>query len=264
MTNSPKVVIGMAVYSTEENRKDECLEKCLASLMAQLLDNKDYKLVLSVNGMTNNTIEFIRLFKRLGVVHDVIFNDTNIGTAEAINKVWERYPNSHCLKMDDDVVIHSTNWLDLMVECIERDPNIGIIGLKRKDCWEKPSNPNPDYKSELIMLPQEAGQKWLIVEKVKHVIGTCQLYNRALLDKIGYLYQPSLYGYDDVLASWRSHIAGFKNVHFPQIEIDHIDDGKTPYQGWKERHSGEQTQNVIRIVDQYLNGTKSIYYNPFQ
>jgi hypothetical protein len=88
------------------------------------------------------------------------------------------------------------------------------------------------------------------------------MYNSALLDKIGYLYQPSLYGYDDVLASYRSELAGFKNVFLPQIEIDHVDEGKTEYQGWKERHAGEQTQNVIKIVDEYINGTRLIYYQP--
>jgi thiaminase len=49
----------------------------------------------------------------------------------------------------------------------------------------------------------------------------------------------------------------------PQIEIDHIDNGGTPYQSWKEKHSGEVTQQVIREVNEYIAGTKSIYYNPF-
>lgn len=258
-----KVLLGMAVYSTEENKKDYCLERTLHSLVGQLANRPEYKLQLSINAATSMTWEILDSFDFL--IDNVIVNEKNIGTAEAINKVWyNRKHDTHCLKMDDDVVIHSDNWLDLMVEAIEREPKIGIIGLKRKDCWEKPQHDNPDFKSELIMLPQVAGEKWIVVEKCKHIIGTCQLYNHALLDKMGYLYQPSLYGYDDVLASWRSHISGFMNVHLPQIEIDHIDDGKTPYQDWKHRHSGEQTQNVINIVNQYLNGSKSIYYNPYE
>lgn len=258
-----KVLLGMAVYSTEENKKDECLDMTLHSLFSQLYSRPEYKLRLSVNAHTESTLRILDEHKF--IIDEVIFNSENIGTAEAINKVWKgRNPDTHCLKMDDDVVIYSANWLDLMVEAIEREPNIGIIGLKRKDCWENPTHNNMDYRSQLIMLPQEAGQKWLVVERCKHIIGTCQLYNSKLLEKIGYLYQPSLYGYDDVLASYRSHVAGFMNVHFPQIEIDHIDDGKTPYQGWKERHAGEQTRNVSNIVDQYLNRSKSIYYNPFE
>jgi GT2 family glycosyltransferase len=255
-----KALIGMAVYCTETNKKDDCLQRTLESLSHTATN---YDLILSVNSRTERTKSIINDYIRIGTISDVILNDDNIGTAEAINKVWKlREPGQHCIKMDDDVVIHNPYWVELMQECIERDPNIGIIGLKRKDCWEKPSNPDPDYKSELIQLEQKPGERWLIVEKAKHIIGTCQMYNSALLDKMGYLYQPSLYGYDDVLASWRSHVAGFKNVFLPQIEIDHIDEGKTEYQSWKERHSGEQTQNVIKIVNEYIRGERSIYYEP--
>ena len=67
-----------------------------------------------------------------------------------------------------------------------------------------------------------------------------------------------------MLASWRSNLLGYKNVFLFQIEIDHIDDGTTPYQGWKHRASGEQTQNVINLVNEYIAGTKSTYYNPFK
>ena len=255
-------LIGMAVYSTEINKKDVCLHKTINSL-ERTVDFNKHKLMLSVNAFTDETKDILDYHKY--IISKVFWNTENLGTAEAINLVWkEKEVGQHCIKMDDDVVIYNENWVDLMEESISRDANIGIIGLKRKDCWEKPTNPNPDYASELIMLPQQPGEKWLIVERAKHIIGTCQMYNSALLDKIGYLYQPSLYGYDDVLASWRSQVAGFKNVFLPQIEIDHVDEGNTDYQDWKERHSGEQTQTVIKMVNEYLRGEKSIYYNPYE
>lgn len=258
--NKP-VLIAMAVYSTATNKKDECLEKTLRSL-ARTVNYDVHTIALSINSYTEETQRILKKFDYM--IDYVYYNRENKGTAAAINDIWKnRQPGQHCIKMDDDVVIHNPGWIEIMTEAIERDSSIGIIGLKRKDCIEKPEHPDPDYKSELMHVVQKPGEKWIVVEKVKHVMGTCQMYNSALLDKIGYLYQPSLYGYDDVLASWRSSILGFKNVHLPQIEIDHIDEGTTEYQGWKERHSGEQTQNVIQIVNEYLAGTKPVYYNPF-
>ncbi len=253
-------LIGMAVYSTEENKKDECLEKTLQSLY-DTVNFSNHRLMLSVNAFTPYTKIIIERYKN--IISNVIYNDLNIGTAEAINKVWQhKQPNEHCIKMDDDIVIHQNGWLDLMEEAIQRQPNIGIVGLKRKDCWENPNHLDSQYKSTLTLLPP-MGSKWIIAEQCKHIMGTCQMYNSALLDKIGYLYQPGLYGYDDVLASYRSEIAGFINIHLPQIEIDHIDKGDTGFQSWKERHAGTHTQTVINIVDQYINGSKLIYYNPF-
>lgn len=190
-----------------------------------------------------------------------IRNEENIGTARAINKAWAyREPGEHCVKMDDDILINSGHSFDEMERAIELDPQIGQVGLKRKDCWEFPGHENADYKSELKMLPHTPGHPWIIVETVKHVIGSCVMHSSALLDKVGYLYQPSLYGYDDVIMSHRTHLAGMYSCFLPHINIDHIDDGTTPYQDWKHKHSGEQTQKVIDLVHEMYNGTKPIYY----
>ncbi len=107
-------------------------------------------------------------------------NNENIGTARAINKAWaRRAPGQHCIKMDDDVVIHSSGWLDQLEEAIRRDSSIGQIRLKRKDVWEHPKHESPDLRSELIMLPHAGGEPWMVVGKVKHVIGTCVLHLSA-------------------------------------------------------------------------------------
>jgi GT2 family glycosyltransferase len=254
-------LIAIACYSTEENKKDDCLFKTLVSLKKTVDFNK-HTLMLSVNSLTDTTRTIIDSFN--DIISQVIFNETNIGTAEAINKVWQhRLPDQHCVKMDDDVVIYNEGWLDLLEEAISRDNNIGILGAKRKDCCENPAHQDPQYRSTYFEIPHTPGEKWIVAEQVKHVMGTCQMYNYKLLEKIGYLYQLEKYGFDDVLASYRSEIAGFKNAFLPQIEIDHIDDGATEYQGWKERLAGEQFPRIHQLVNDYISGKTSIYYNPF-
>lgn len=262
-------LIAMAVYSTEENQKDDCLLRTLQSLK-QTIDTRKHRLILSVNAYTDATLEIINDFEEKGVdgyelISEVIYNDSNIGTAEAINKVFKlRKPNENCIKMDDDVLIYSENWIEEMEEAIRRDLSIGIIGLKRKDCIEKVNHEDPYFRSTLIQLPQVPGETWQIVEEAHHIMGTCQMYNHLLLDKIGYLYQPKQYGWDDVLASARSRAEGFKNVFLPHINIDHIDEGKTPYQQWKEKHAGEDFQTIDRLMKGYEDKSISTYYNPFQ
>lgn len=254
-------LIGMAVYSTETNNKDKYLRETLFSLSRTVNFDK-HRLMVSVNSHTEETLNILNTYK--DIISKIIFNGNNLGTAEAINKVWQhRQIGEHCVKMDDDVRIHDIGWLDRLEECLERDPNIGIIGLKRPDCWENPEHSDPYYRSTLVMLPHQPGQHWMVIEKVRHVIGTCQLYNSKLLDKIGYLFQPGQYGYDDVLAAYRSEVAGFYNAFYPHVNIDHIDEGEKEFQSWKEKHSGQYTQEVIGIVNQYIQGSRPIYYNPF-
>lgn len=255
-------LICMAVYSTEENKKDGCLIDTLHSLCLTT-DFTKHRLILSVNSQTELTKTTIRVYEE--IISQVIYNETNIGTAEAINKAFAlRNPGENCIKMDDDIVIHQSGWIEVMEDALNREPQIGIIGLKRKDCIEKVNHSDPYFRSELIQLPQNPGERWIIVEEAHHVMGSCQMYSSACLDKIGYLWQPKLYGWDDVLASARSRAAGFKNVFLPHIEIDHIDQGATPYQSWKERHAGEDIALINELMEGYKNGTKSIYYNPFQ
>lgn len=248
-------LIALATYCTDENRKAPMLDKTLMSLY-NTVDLTKHRIFV----VTNGSPQAEKVCESYKQYFKIINLPENIGTARAINTAWQyRYKGENCVKMDDDVIIHQAGWADELEYALSCDKEIGIIGLKRKDCWERPDNRNPDYNSELMLINPK-GVKWCIVEKVNHVIGTCQMYSSLLIDKIGYLYQIGLYGYDDVLAAHRSHIAGFYNAFLPHIEIDHIDAGDTPYQKWKESVSGEGGcgPEIRQLIRDYYSGTKSI------
>lgn len=257
-------LIAMAVYSTPENGKDEYLGQTLDSL-AKTVDFTKHRLILSVNAFTEQTQRILNHWRnRESIIEEIIWNDTNLGTAEAINKAWaKRLPGENCVKMDDDVVIHHNDWLYLMEEAIRRDPKLGQVGLKRRDCMENPAHENPHYRSTLRQLPHEPGQKWIVVEDVQHVMGTCVMHSSALLDKLGYLWQPGLYGFDDSFMSLRSKLAGFKNAFLTAVDIEHIDRGDTPFQKWKEGQAGEKWEAYKEAYRKFIKGEQPIYYNPF-
>ena len=248
----------MAVWDTEENGRTGYTWRTLKSLGATVNPER-HRVVVVDNGSCEETKRILHLYSGY-VGFTVITLPENIGTARAVNKAWQlRNAGEHCVKMDNDVIIHAKGWADQLEAAIARDQSIGIIGLKRKDCWENPDHPEPFYRSTLEMLPHVAGEPWIVVEKVRHVMGTCQMFNSALLDKIGYLYQPRLYGFDDCLAATRSEVAGFYNCFLPHIDIDHIDTGETAYQGWKEKHSGEDMAAFNSITQAYREGRRTIY-----
>ena len=248
-------LIAMCCFDTDENNRTQYTKRTLQSLM-QTVNMARHRIIVVDNASCEATKRVLRYFDPY---IKVITLGQNLGTAKGINMAWlEREPGEHAIKMDNDVVIHSKGWVEEMEEAIMLDSKIGIVGLKRKDCWENPNHENPHYKSTLELLGG-VNHKWIPIEKVNHVMGTCQMFNSALLDKIGYLYQPRLYGFDDSLAAIRCQVAGFYSCFIPSIEIDHIDTGETPYQGWKEKHSGEDMVAFNQIKNAYLNGTKPIY-----
>jgi GT2 family glycosyltransferase len=247
-------MIAMAVFDTEENGRTEYTAKTLETLYLTV-NTRKHRIIIVDNGSCEATQKLLNKAARI----EVICLHENIGTAKAVNKAWQlRKPNENCVKMDNDVVIHSRDWVEDMERAIKLDSAIGIVGLKRKDCWEEPSR-DDFYKSSLEMLPHVPGEPWLVVERVNHVMGTCQMFSSALLDKIGYLYQPRLYGFDDALAAIRCQVAGFYSCFLPHIEIDHIDTGATAYQGWKEKHAGEDMAEYNRLKNGYLSGTIPVY-----
>lgn len=253
-------LIAIAIYDTEENKRSPLTARTLESLLSTLAFSR-HRVVLVVNGQTEETAQAISEFVA-ATDSEVIYMPENVGTARAINQAWKlRQPGEHAVKMDNDVVIYYPGWADVLEDCISRDSQIGIIGLKRKDCIEKPDRTD-FYKSELAMLPQKPGEPWRIVERVNHVMGTCQMYSAALLDKIGYLYQSGLYGYDDSLAAVRCHVAGFYSCFYPAIEIDHLDPpnvGTAPYTLWKQGQAAHDSREYNRIKDEYLSGKRPVW-----
>lgn len=259
-------LIAMAVHDLQGSGRTELTEKTIDSLF-ETVDFKKHRLFIIDNGSCEETQRVLEaamwqynLNGWPGENFTLIKNSENIGTARAINKAWKhRKPGEHAIKMDNDVVIHQSGWVEAMEEAIERQPKLGQVGLKRKDCWEYPTHPDAGLRSQLIMLPHVPGEKWLVVEAVNHVIGTCVMHSSALLDKVGFMYQPTLYGWDDVLMSQRSHLAGFWNAFLPHIHIDHIDPGGTDYQKWKEGDARQGMDELDKIQKAYIDGTRPIY-----
>jgi GT2 family glycosyltransferase len=267
-------LLAMAVWDTELNGRAELTRRTLASL-ARTVDWSLHRLFVVDNGSTDPaTIELLGHVDAHLPVHyggvlafppaTVIRNGENLGTARAINKAWaHRNPGEAAIKLDNDIEFHEEGWADRLEECVARDPQLGIVGLKRDDLWEHPAHENPWFRSELKMLPHQPGQRWLIVEKVHHCIGTVQLYSSSLLDKIGYLYQAGWkYAFDDGFSAVRCKTAGFYSAFYPHCRISHIDPGGGEYTDWKQKVAADQIDEFHRICNDYASGARPVYQGP--
>lgn len=259
----------MAVYDTVENQRTKYTIETLNSLI-QTVDFNKHRLFISDNNSCEETKEFYDVFldkfNNTFGKHNLLlkFNHTNIGTAQAVNfGIKERKEGECVIKMDNDVVIHQSGWVEEMEECFRRQPLIGVLGLKRVDLEQHPNHDNEWFRTRFVLLPRKHGDSWLIVEQSADVMGTCTMLNHLLLDKIGYYEQPSIYGYDDSILNVKSELAGFKNAFLSHIKISHIDDGQNPYTQEKQKISGDKMGEFSRIVNALRSGAKQLYYTPF-
>lgn len=247
-------LITMVVWDTEENQRHEYTKESLLCLK-DTVDWKKHRMVISDNGSCAESHE---ITKELGasINAHIVYNNKNIGTARALNKgLALRNPNEHCVKIDGDIIINEIGWVEKMEEVFERDSSYGIIGLKRKDLRQTPNDPDPDFRSKLVQLPHNAGQTWIVVEECGDIIGSCTMFNYKLVDAIGYSIQPGIYGFEDVIYSLRSRLAGFKNGFLPHINIDHIDAGNDGYTTYKQQLAAEAWHGYHELHYGFVNGT---------
>lgn len=243
------MLVAMAVHDTEENGRSAFTRKTLLSL-SETVDWSVHRLFVIDNGSCEATQV---VYNEAELPFTLVQNSRNYGTAAAINRAWrERHPGEHCVKLDNDVVFHQAEWVDWMEDVFERDPTIGICGLKRSDLEDK---------GHVRILPHKKGQRWLVVEEVEGGIGTCQAYNSALLDVMGYLRQPGVYGFDDSLSAIRCTVAGFKNVFLLGPEIDHIDPGGDAYCQWKIQQANRNFAAFNTLAALYLSKLEPVFYD---
>lgn len=239
----------MAVFDTEENDRAKYTKETLMCLR-DTVDWKKHRMVISDNGSCEESQRIMAKYGHL-IGARIIHNGENLGTAKAINKGMSiRGKAEHVTKIDNDCVIHQSGWVEEMEEVIDRDPTIGIVGLKRKDI---------NFDGQYIALPHIAGQRWITVEGGGQIMGTCTMFNWRLIDKIGGLAQPSIYGFDDSTYDLRSQLAGFWNCYLPHINISHIDTGDNQYTQIKHQQASEVWDKYHQMHAEYINGKRPLW-----
>ncbi len=247
-------LIAIALYDTDANDRSKYTKECLSSLM-DTVDFSKHRLVLVDNNSCDKTKNILEEYAKSPNITLITLSE-NIGTARAINMGLRlREPGEMCVKMDNDCVVHQSGWLEEMENAIKSDPSLGIIGLKRPDVWQSPTNPDPRYRTTLETL-----KNGIEIEVCEDIMGTCTGFNPLLMDKVGPLVQNSEYGFDDVIYSVRSVVAGFRNCFLPSIKITHLDDYKNPYSEWKKRHAAIYLDEVAQMCEMYKSGKLSYKY----
>lgn len=254
-------LIAMAVHDTEENQRAKYTKQTLESLI-ETVDLNKHKLYLINNNSCKETQDLLNKYCWINTLLNiyVIDNTENLGTAKAINQAWYLSDKGETLvKMDNDVVINNYGWVEDM-ETAMRLGGYGIVGLKRKDLMQHP-NAKDNWKTQLKMLPHQKGEPWIVVEESEDIIGTVQMFNPSLINKMGGLMQAGVYGFDDTLACIRAKLLGYKLAFLPHIDIDHIDVGGDAYTEWKRKYAADKTKEFYEIKQGLINGSIPIKVN---
>jgi GT2 family glycosyltransferase len=87
-----------------------------------------HELVVIDGGSTDGTIEYLQADPRITPV----LQGELLGTARCYNRVWRRVQSTYTCWLSDDTEI-APGSLDTAIAILDRDPAIGMVGLKMKD-----------------------------------------------------------------------------------------------------------------------------------
>lgn len=255
------MLIALPINDTLDNKRTPLTDRVLHRLMEIVRDTD--RVIVSDNVSCLATRRVYIELKRKYPNFSVIYNDTNLGIAAAVNKAWKQaVPGEIVVKMDNDCLINSSDWAPLIDYVFSKEPKIGILGVKRHDLAERPDASEPHYRTRLRYIAHKPGERWVVVEEANHVMGTCYAFNPKMLPKFGYLMQPdTVYGFDDAIAAARAHALGFSVCFLPQIDVDHLDvEGNAKYTKWKSEQAAQGMAKFFQIKNAIADGSMSPYY----
>lgn len=166
------------------NHCDDLLKPCIESII-QYSDINDIEIIVSANGCTDNTREYVN---GLGDLCKLVWTDDAIGYTKAVNRGIEVSSGEYIVLLNNDTELlpqEKNTWLNMMAD-VFKDEKVGLTG---------PLQLHDDYADADV------------------IIFFCAMTKKSMFDELGLLdeiYTPG--GGEDIDFSVRVRNAGYKVV----------------------------------------------------
>ena len=204
-----KILIGILVLD-----RPKTLAWCLYHL-TNAPSREQFHIVLIDNHSNDETQEVLRKYEK--DVDQIIHNDWNVGYCFGDNQ-WRalREPGQHCVHIDQDAVIYSPDWWEI-VEPILNDLDIGMIALRRPTAWIDRPDKIEGYKQLRF---EKRHDRWLEVPNNNFLIAPILIYKGEMLDMMGFENEAT--GYGDLESPYRLTALGYKGVYIPDVFVRQV------------------------------------------
>jgi len=211
------------------------ISDCLASIYATT-HMKDFEVIVSDNGSTDGSIEFIR--KQYPQVR-LIENGANLRFAKGNNVAIRVSQGEYVLILNPDTIIHE-GALDGLVAFADSHPNAGAFGcrvLNADGTYQGCIWPFPTLRSEWIralgLRPLANISEWFhpgayvrwkgeTERTIGWPAGCCILARGELLKRLGGFDEQFFYCYEDTDLCKRIWDAGYPILYTPNVSITHL------------------------------------------
>lgn len=232
------------------------LDGCFSSLKKLIYSN--FEVVMVDDCSSDDSVSYTA--KKFPWVK-ILQNTKNMGACISFNRAVKITKAKLIVKIDNDVIVDK-NWLKEMVEVIESDPQIGVVGSKilnydGKSIQEYGSNiDKTGYPMSYLYLECQPKNLPNTME-VFYVSGCSMLFRKKVFEEVG-MFDEKFYIYkDDLDLCWRMKLFGYKTVvnlnsvlrHMSGVTQGGVAKGKkivTYSTTAKKRYYGEK--NTLRML----------------
>lgn len=225
-----------------------CTKYFIESLRITVNDKTE---LIVINNASKEPIEeYLSTVNYKNINLNLISNKENLGFPIAINQGITKAKGKYILIANNDIVV-TEGWLDRMIEVLESDPKIGIVGPISNEVSGLQKDNNAKYNSIEEMHKYAADVQQRNKGEILHfprVAFLCTLIKRDVIDKIGGLderFSPGNFEDDDFCL--RAQLAGYKTVIAKDVFIHHYGSKSFKANGLEEYQKRLETNRQIFI-----------------
>ena len=155
----------------------------------------------------------------------VIHNKENLGFAEGCNQGIDEARGEFLLLLNNDVLV-TENWLASLLECLQSESDIGIVGPMTNHISGPQQVPKVGYSS--IADLDEYARSFRRKNRYRRIpfhriVGFCMLFRRVLVEQVGLLDESFGTGnFEDDDFCLRAELAGYRNMIAGDVFIHHF------------------------------------------
>ena len=245
-----KAIVTVPFFDTKENERGDITRKVLSRLLDQV--KSPHVIVPVDNGSTD--ISTWNWIEESGLFPEAIRLIRPRSTASGVNAGWVGYHeqlvsgSAIAVKYDSDIFVDSDNWLDLMLETISNNPQIGIIGPRARA---------QDYTGKWLL--NDHGDWW----ETSFVYGAIAVRSAPAFRAIGYMKQPyGKWGWDDHWDVARIKYTNLCLAVMSNIEWVQVSRRSCLNDGDKEECRTKGKKKFLEMKRGLSNGKINVYQHP--
>lgn len=233
----------------------EYLQSCVESVVSQVVTSASVRIHVVDNNSDDGSAEMI-LDKFSSV--DLVRNDCNVGFAKGNNQIWKDIQADYVLLFNSDAEFKLTTDLQRMLNGIEQNERIGILGpklLNTDNTLQKSVKGEPTLSASIMwmlkayLIPGLSNiwplSSYLLPnfnytkeQDVEDIMGAVFLVRRKVWERIGFFDESYWFWFEETDFCARARKGGFTVHYFPWVEVIH--------------HGGSSIKNVISIHKQRI------------